>query len=107
FKRPDLQEAPLQFFCGIDFAMGKEAGDYSVIATVAKNMETKKCYVWDVYMARCHPDVLLQMAVYYTLKYQYEAIAVEAQMAQEWFADKLGEALTAQGYPAHTRMKKI
>lgn len=103
----DLADKQLSYFAGIDFAMGKEKGDYSVIATIAKNRETGICYVVDVFMERCHPDVLLNKAVELTLKYQYENIGVEAQMAQEWFADKLGDALSAKGYPSHTRMKKI
>ena len=107
FRHEDLGDAELRFFGAIDFAMGKEAGDYSVIATIAQNVETKKCYVWEVYIERCHPDVLLNMAVFYTMKYQYESIGVEAQMAQEWFADKLADELHNHGYPAHTRMKKI
>jgi predicted phage terminase large subunit-like protein len=32
---------------------------------------------------------------------------IEAQMAQEWFADKLGQELSRQGYPASTRLKQI
>ncbi|PAE24067.1 phage terminase large subunit [Bacillus sp. 7894-2] len=107
FRREDLAEANLRFYGAIDFAMGKEAGDYSVIVTIAKNLDTGKCYVWDVYMERVHPDVLLRMAVHYTLKYQYDAIGVEAQFAQEWFADKLSEELSNNGYPSHTRLKKI
>lgn len=107
FRREELEDADLRFYGAIDFAMGKESGDYSVIATVAQNVETKKCYVWDVYIERVHPDVLLRKAVSQTLKYQYEAIGVEAQMAQEWFADKLGEELQVHGYPAHTRLRKI
>lgn len=107
FNRADLVDAPLQFFGAIDFAMGKQTGDFSVIATIAKNMETGKCYVWEVFMERCHPDRLLEMAVHYTLKYEYEAIGVEAQMAQEWFADKLGDELRLNGYPSHTRLRKI
>lgn len=103
----DLADKKLSYFAGIDFAMGKEKGDYSVIATIAKNRETGICYVVDVFMERCHPDVLLNKSVELTMKYQYENIGVEAQMAQEWFADKLGEALRAKGYPSHTRMKKI
>jgi predicted phage terminase large subunit-like protein len=107
FIRDDLFEANLRFYGAIDFAMGKEAGDYSAIVTLAKNLDTGRCYIWDVYMARVHPDVLLKKAVELTLKYQYDALGVEAQMAQEWFADKLGEELQRQGYPSHTRLKKI
>src|SRR5690606_17606268 len=89
----ELQDKQLQFYGAIDFAMGKETGDYSVIVTLAKNVDTGICYVYDVFMERCHPDRLLRKAVEYTLKYQYEGLGVEAQMAQEWFADKLREEL--------------
>lgn len=107
FDDEDLQDKELQFFGAIDFAMGKQHGDYSVIVTVAKNVSTGTCFVYDVFMERCHPDRLLQKAVEYTLKYQYEGLGVEAQMAQEWFADKLSEALREHGYPSHTRVKQI
>jgi predicted phage terminase large subunit-like protein len=107
FDQADLEDKNLEFYCGIDFAMGKEKGDYSVIATIAKNVDTGICYVWDVYIDRVHPDKLLQKAVEYTLKYQYERIAVEAQQAQEWFADKLAAALQENGYPSHTRLKQV
>src|SRR5690625_7539930 len=40
-------------------------------------------------------------------EYQYEALAVESQQFQEWFADKLSEELQKRGYPAYTRMKQI
>lgn len=107
FDEDDLEGKNISFYAGIDFAMGKETGDYSVIATVAKNVDTGTCYVYDLFMERVHPDVLLQKAVEYTLKYQYEGIGVEAQQAQEWFADKLTNELQINGYPGHTRVKQI
>lgn len=107
FDEDDLEGKDLQFFGAIDFAMGKQHGDYSVIVTIAKNRSTHTCFVYDVFMERCHPDRLLQKAVEYTLKYQYEGLGVEAQMAQEWFADKLSEELQNHGYPSHTRVKQI
>ena len=107
FTDSDLDGKELEFYCGIDFAMGKEKGDYSVIATLAKNKATGVCYVVDVFMDRVHPDVLMQEAVKRALKYQHAVIAVEAQMAQEFFADKLREELTKHGYPAVTRLKHI
>ena len=58
-------------------------------------------------MERVHPNTLLEKAVEYTLAYQYESIAVEAQQAQEWFAEKVGEALQKKGYPSSTRLKQI
>lgn len=87
--------------------MGKEKGDYSVVVTLAKNVETGTCYIIDIFMERVHPNTLLEKAVEYTLAYQYESIAVEAQQAQEWFAEKVGEALQKKGYPSSTRLKQI
>lgn len=107
FIDSDLYGKDLEYYCGIDFAMGKEKGDFSVIATVAKNKATGICYVTDIFMERVHPDVLLKTAVQKALQYQHDIIAVEAQMAQEWFADKLGEELRKFGYPANTRLKQV
>ena len=107
FSEEELHDKDLEFYGGIDFAMGKEKGDYSVIVTIAKNVNTGTCYVYDCFMDRCHPDELLRQAVRYTLKYQYSGLGVEAQMAQEWFADKLSEELASKGYPSYTRMRKI
>lgn len=103
----DIDNKNLSYFGAIDFAMGKEKGDYSVIVTMARNNDTGICYIIDVFMERCHPDVLIKEAVDRTLKYQYEALAVESQAAQEFFADKLSEALYNKGYPSHTRLKQI
>lgn len=107
FDDEDLKDKDLQYYGGIDFAMGKEKGDYSVIATVARNKATGTCYLVDWYMSRVHPDELLQKAVDHTLKYQYEGLGVESQMAQEWFADKLSDELQRLGYPSRTRLRKI
>lgn len=107
FTDSDLEDKKLDYFCGIDFAMGKEKGDYSAIITVARNRATGVCYVVDTFIERVHPDVLLSKAVEKAIEFQYTAMAVEAQMAQEWFADKLTEALHAKGYPATTRLKQI
>jgi predicted phage terminase large subunit-like protein len=103
----DLHGKEFDFIGAIDFAMGKEKGDYSVIITLARNRGTGVCYVYDVFIERCHPDVLMREAVKRTLQYQYEVLAVEAQMAQEFFADKLAEELQKHGYPSTTRLKRI
>ena len=58
-------------------------------------------------MERIHPNILLQEVVKRALHYQYEIIAVESQMAQEFFADMLSEELIKHGYPAHTRLQHI
>jgi predicted phage terminase large subunit-like protein len=107
FTDSDLDGKDFDFIGAIDFAMGKEKGDYSVIATLARNKTTGICYLVDIFMERVHPDILLKEAVNRTLKFQYEALAVEAQMAQEWFADKLSDELKKYGYPSMTRLKKI
>jgi predicted phage terminase large subunit-like protein len=103
----ELEGKTLDFFAAVDFAMGKEKGDYSAIITLARNRETGVCYVYDVFLERVHPDVLLREVVDRSLRYQYEALAVEAQQAQEWFADKLAEELQRRGYPASTRLRKV
>src|SRR5699024_5153032 len=62
---------------------------------------------FDVFMDRVHPNVLIEVATEKAIEYQYEGLAVESQMAQEFIADKLAESLQARGYPAHTRIKQI
>lgn len=103
----DLSDVKLDYFCGVDFAMGKEKGDYSAIITLGRNRDTDVCYVVDVFLKRVHPDVLLREVAERAVRYQYETIAVEAQQAQEWFAHKLGDELRARGYPTHRRLKEI
>lgn len=107
FTEEDVEGREFDCYGAIDFAMGKEKGDYSVIVTLAKSKKSSVCYVVDVFMERVHPDILLQTAVEKALRYQYKVLAVESQHAQEWFADKLAEALQEHGYPAHTRLKQV
>lgn len=107
FTDDDLAEINTLNYGAVDIAMGKEKGDYSVIATGAVNSETGVIYVHDVFMERCHPDKLIDEVVINTFKHQYEALAVEAQAAQEFIADKMAERLEEKGYPSHTRIKQI
>lgn len=107
FTDAEIANKELLNFGGVDIAMGKLKGDYSVIGTIARNVETGICYVIDAFMERCHPDVLIRETTEHTLHRQYEGLAVEAQFAQEFIADKLAEALQKRGYPAHTRIKQI
>jgi predicted phage terminase large subunit-like protein len=107
FTESDLIGKPLRYYCGVDMALGKERGDYSAIITIAKNVDTGVCYVVDAFIERCKPDTLIKEVVNLAQKYQYEVIAVEAQMAQEFFAEKLAEDLLRNGYPANTRLKQI
>jgi predicted phage terminase large subunit-like protein len=96
----------LEYFAGIDLAMGKERGDYSAIVVLGKS-PNGVFYVVDVYLKRVHPDVFLKDAVKIVLKWQLSGLAVEAQQMQEWFADSLTTALMAHGYPAKTRLKSV
>lgn len=107
FVEDDLSDKNLEYFGGIDIAMGKERGDYSAIVTIAKNVDTGTCYVLDAWMERAHPDILIQKTIEHTLKYQYQTLAVEAQFAQEFIANKMAEELQKHGYPGHTRIKHI
>src|SRR5690606_39465817 len=103
----DLEALDTSNYGAVDIAMGKEKGDYSVIVSGAVNNETGTIYVYDAFMERCHPDVLIDEVITHTFENQYEGLAVEAQLAQEFIADKMTEALQAKGYPAHTRRKQI
>ncbi|GAA0413141.1 phage terminase large subunit [Paenibacillus motobuensis] len=94
-------------YMGVDFAMGKTRGDYSAIVTIARHKKTGTKYVIDAFGERIKPDAFLRVIVEKTLRYQPSAIAAEAQAAQEFFVEKLKEALTAAGYPAKARVKEI
>ncbi|WWA30333.1 phage terminase large subunit [Shouchella rhizosphaerae] len=91
----------------VDFAMGKERGDYSAITTVALDKESGLIYVIDAFGERLKPDEFLKVIVDKVVKYQPTVIAAEAQAAQEFFVDELKKQLQAVGYPSDTRVKKI
>lgn len=103
----DLSLNNCDIFAAVDFAMGKEKGDYSAIVTIARKRDTGICYVVDAHIERLKPDKFLQLIVKKSMQYQYERLAVESQQAQEWFADKLNEELPKHGYPAKTRIAKV
>jgi len=92
---------------GVDFALGKERGDFSAVSVVAKHKENGIIYVVDSYGARVKPDEFIEEIVEITLKWEPDVIAVESVAAQEFFADVLKTELAKEGYPAHTRLKKI
>ncbi|WP_246064989.1 phage terminase large subunit [Melghirimyces algeriensis] len=94
-------------FMGVDFAMGKQRGDYSAIVTIARDSKTKRNLVVDAWGDRVHPDTFIKIIVDKVLKYQPTRIAAEAQAAQEFFTFKLKEALRAKGYPSGTRVKEV
>lgn len=92
---------------GIDFAMGKQKGDFSAVVTTATERKTGVHYLIDAYGARITPDKFLDVISDKVREYTPDAIAAEAQMAQEFFVDVLKEQLSHEGYPAHARVKKI
>lgn len=103
----DFDDYLYDIFMGIDFAMGKTRGDYSAIVTVARRRDTGGFFVLDAWGERVHPDVFMSKIVDKVTEYQPTAIAAEAQAAQEFFVDKLKEALRRNGYPSHTRVKPV
>lgn len=109
FDDDDLLDKDLEFFGGIDIAMGKSKskGDYSVIATVAKNIATGNIYVMDIFVKRIQPNELIRVATEKALEWQYEKLGIEAVFAQEFVADELSRSLRAAGYPAHLRLQYI
>ncbi|WP_256717676.1 phage terminase large subunit [Paenibacillus sp. FSL R5-0636] len=102
-RPPDL----FDIYMGVDFAMGKTRGDYSAIVVIARDKQTGTKYVIDAFGERIKPDAFLRVIVEKALRYQPNAIAAEAQAAQEFFVMQLKTALKAEGYPAQTRVKEI
>ncbi|MED4892479.1 MULTISPECIES: phage terminase large subunit [Heyndrickxia] len=92
---------------GVDFAMGKDRGDYSAISVVAKHKQNGAMYVVDSYGERVKPDEFIKVIVDYVLRYEPDVIAAEAQAAQEFFVDTLINELSMAGYPSFTRVKKV
>src|SRR5699024_5483986 len=107
FDDEELAQIDTTNFGAVDIAMGKEKGDFSVIVSGALNNETGTLYIYDAYMERCHPNVLIDEVVEHTFENQYEGLAVEAQAMQEFIADRMRDELQARGYPSHTRLKQI
>src|SRR5690625_1288201 len=108
FYDSDIDHLDLQYFAAVDLAMGKSVrGDYSAIVTLARQEGSSVCYVVDAYIAKQKPDDFMKEIIKRAHKYQYDALAVESQQFQEWFADKLAEELQRTGYPAHTRLKQV
>jgi predicted phage terminase large subunit-like protein len=92
---------------GIDFAMGKQRGDFSALTVVARHREKGGVYIIDSYIERVKPDKYIEVIVDKVKHWQPDVIAAEAQASQEFFVDTLTERLRAEGYPANTRVKKI
>lgn len=92
---------------GVDFALGKQRGDFSAIAVVARHKDSGLTFVVDSYIERIKPDKYIEVIVEKVKQWQPDVIAAEAQAAQEFFVDTLKQRLNAEGYPASTRVKSV
>jgi predicted phage terminase large subunit-like protein len=92
---------------GIDFAMGKQRGDYSAISVTAQHKENGITFVVDSFIERVKPDQFIEIIVEKTKQWEPDVVAAEAQAAQEFFVDMLKHRLADEGYPASTRVKKV
>src|SRR5699024_12626559 len=71
----DIEQIPpeaREYYAGGDFAMGKEKGDYSTIATILKNRDTGRAYVIDVYEGKLHPKEFMEVIIDHAMRYQYD-----------------------------------
>ena len=107
FDDDDLIDKDLLAYGAIDIAMGKEKGDFSVIASGYKNEATGTLYVRDLYIKRVHPTVLIGEATSKAMEYQYEQLGIEAVFAQEFVADELSRSLRQAGFMPHLRLQYI
>ena len=94
-------------YLSVDFALGKEKGDYSAISVIAKEKATGVAFVVDSFIERIKPEDFMRKIVEMTTRWQPDGVAAEAVAAQEFFVDQLKQALAESGYPAHRRVKKI
>ena len=103
----EIADKDLLAYGAIDIAMGKEKGDFSVIATGYKNVATSTLYVRDLYVKRVHPTTLIGEATEKAMEYQYEKLGIEAVFAQEFVADELSRKLREAGFMPHLRLEYI
>lgn len=106
-KTYDFHSADYTLSMGLDFAFGRERGDYSALHVVARHKETGVIYVVDSYIERLPIDAYFEVIVDKVKYWQPDNIAADANVAQEFIAAKLTERLDSEGYPATTRLKQI
>lgn len=92
---------------GIDFALGKQRGDYSAFTVVARDKSKGAIYIVDSFIERIKPDKYIEKIIEKVIEWQPDVIAAEAQAAQEFFVDTLKGRLAQKGYPASTRVRSI
>lgn len=103
----EFQHREYSIAMGVDFALGKERGDYSAVTTVAKHKKSGAIYVIDSYLERVKPDKFIEVIVDKCMQFEPDVVAAEAQAAQEFFVDTLINSLSMAGYPSFTRVKKV
>ncbi|MDF1510867.1 phage terminase large subunit [Robertmurraya sp. DFI.2.37] len=106
-KKYDFTSDEYSLSMGIDFAFGKERGDYSALSVVAKNKETDVIYVIDSFIQKLPLDDYFEIIVEKVKYWQPDVIAADANAAQEFIAGQLAKRFAAEGYPASTRLKEI
>jgi predicted phage terminase large subunit-like protein len=92
---------------GVDFAFGKENGDFSAITVVARHKENGIVYVIDSFLERMLIDKFFEVVVEKVKRWQPDVIAADANAAQEFLAKQLTKRLIQENYPATTRLKEI
>lgn len=92
---------------GVDFAFGREKGDFSAITIVARHKENGIIYIADSYLERLPVDEFFEVVVEKVNEWQPDFIAADANAAQEFLAQKLQERLVKENYPAMSRLKHI
>jgi predicted phage terminase large subunit-like protein len=92
---------------GLDFAFGKERGDYSALHVVARHKELDVLYVIDSFIKKLPIDDFFEIIINKVKEWQPDIVAADSNVAQEFIADQLTKRLDAEGYPASTRLKKI
>src|SRR5690625_7705933 len=68
---------------GVDFALGKERGDFSAVTVIAKHKENEIIYVVDSYMERVKPDEFIEEIVKKVIEWEPDVIAAESQARSE------------------------
>lgn len=103
----DLSSGKYVVGLSVDFATGKQNGDYSAIVVAARHRENGIIYVVDTFIERVKIDVLFDEVVTKVTQWQPSVVAADANAMQEVISGNLERRLQAEGYPASTRLKHV
>lgn len=103
----DLSSGRYVVSVAVDFATGKQNGDYSAIAAAARHRENGIIYIVDTFIERVKIDVLFDEVVAKVKQWQPNVVAADANAMQEVISGNLERRLQAEGYPASTRLKHV